>query len=299
MHLIKRSDRVAAIAFMAATVALIAVNGNCSAAENNPQEVAVVKVSQEERAQNAAKYAFMVQAKDDAEDEFTNIISEETETLLATCNEEDKEALQELYNRVAAKAALNEEKKQREQLDVLDEDVQALVEAISELQTATEELSIAKNESNKVASSYSANSEDSGSSEALVIGDRVDLNYNGSAISITGTNRQNLEALVMSEAGGEGFIGAALVAQAIHDTMVTDNIYDVAKIKRSYGYDGSLDKTPNQDVKDAVAYIFDEGGMAVQHRIMYFYAPKICTSSWHETQKYVIYYNNHKFFDRW
>lgn len=299
MHLIKRSDRVAAIAFMAATVALIAVNGNCSAAENNPQEVAVVKVSQEERAQNAAKYAFMVQAKDDAEDEFTNIISEETETLLATCNEEDKEALQELYNRVAAKAALNEEKKQREQLDVLDEDVQALVEAISELQTATEELSVAKNESNKVASSYSANSEDSGSSEALVIGDRVDLNYNGSAISITGTNRQNLEALVMSEAGGEGFIGAALVAQAIHDTMVTDNIYDVAKIKRSYGYDGSLDKTPNQDVKDAVAYIFDEGGMAVQHRIMYFYAPKICTSSWHETQKYVIYYNNHKFFDRW
>lgn len=299
MHLIKRSDRVAAIAFMTVTVALIAVNGNCSAAENNPQEVAVVKVSQEERAQNAAKYAFMVQAKDDAEDEFTNIISEETETLLATCNEEDKEALQELYNRVAAKAALNEEKKQREQLDVLDEDVQALVEAISELQTATEELSIAKNESNKVASSYSANSEDSGSSEALVIGDRVDLNYNGSAISITGTNRQNLEALVMSEAGGEGFIGAALVAQAIHDTMVTDNIYDVAKIKRSYGYDGSLDKTPNQDVKDAVAYIFDEGGMAVQHRIMYFYAPKICTSSWHETQKYVIYYNNHKFFDRW
>lgn len=125
----------------------------------------------------------------------------------------------------------------------------------------------------------------------------VDSEYKGSVIELDSTNRYYLERLVMGEAGNQGFIGAALVAQTIHDTMIMDNNYDLLAIKKEHGYTGSLDKAPNQDVLDAVSFIFDDGGMAVQHRLVYFYAPKLVRSNFHESQLFIVEYGGHRFFD--
>jgi spore germination cell wall hydrolase CwlJ-like protein len=126
-----------------------------------------------------------------------------------------------------------------------------------------------------------------------------DSSYGNAVVSITGNDRSILEHLVMGEAGGQGFIGAALVAQCIKDMYIYGGYTSIDSLRRNCGYTGSLNNTPNQDVIDAVAYVFDQGGYAVQHRIFYFYAPALCTSKWHESQNFIIQYGGHRFFDRW
>lgn len=126
---------------------------------------------------------------------------------------------------------------------------------------------------------------------------RKDANYNGQSVKLTKYNRDLLERLVFGEAGGEGFVGAVLVAQAVRDTMVMNDIYDTAKIIKRYSYSGSTRKGTSDMVKKAVAYVFDEGGYAVKHRVIYFYAPGLCKSSFHESQKFIIEWKGHRFFD--
>jgi len=126
-----------------------------------------------------------------------------------------------------------------------------------------------------------------------------DKSYKGYSISLSDYDRDILERLVMGEAGGEGYIGCCLVAQAIRDTMISDGYKSVESLRTSMGYYASLYNTPNQDALDAVKFIFDEGGAAVQHNIIYFYAPAVCTSGFHESQEFVVDYNGHRFFDRW
>jgi len=126
-----------------------------------------------------------------------------------------------------------------------------------------------------------------------------DANYVSYSISLTATDRDILQRLVMGEAGGEGFIGCCLVAQAIRDTMISDGYKSVEHVRTSMGYQASLYNTPNQDAIDAVNFIFDQGGAAVQHSIIYFYAPALCTSGFHESQEFVVAHNSHRFFDRW
>lgn len=127
-----------------------------------------------------------------------------------------------------------------------------------------------------------------------------DPEYTNKVVSITGNNRDNLERLVMGEAGGEGFEGAALVAQAIKDTMLLEDNYDVKWIKKEYKYSASLNKEPNEDAINAVKYVFDDGGYVVKHRLIYFYAPKWVKNHWsgfHESQDFIIEWSGHKFFD--
>lgn len=129
--------------------------------------------------------------------------------------------------------------------------------------------------------------------------DNPDPNYVSRSVSLSAEDRYILERLVMGESGNQGFIGAALVAQTIRDTMVYDGYSSVEQVRVACGYYGSLSKEPNQDVLDAVSYIFDQGGAAVQHQLRYFYAYKICSSPWHETQNHIVTYLDVKFFDRW
>ncbi len=126
-----------------------------------------------------------------------------------------------------------------------------------------------------------------------------DTNYVSYSVSLSEYDRDILERLVMGEAGGEGFIGCCLVAQAIRDTMISDGYKSVEAVRTGMGYYGSLYNTPNQDALDAVSFIFDQGGAAVQHNIIYFYAPALCTSGFHESQEFVVAHNSHRFFDRW
>ncbi len=126
-----------------------------------------------------------------------------------------------------------------------------------------------------------------------------DPNYSTKTVTLSAKDRDLLERLVMGEAGGMGFTGCALVAQTIKDTMFYEGVNSVSTIISKYAYTGSTKVKPNQAVKDAVSYIFDSNGSAVQHRLIYFYQSSYCTSKWHETQNFVVSYGGVRFFDRW
>lgn len=130
----------------------------------------------------------------------------------------------------------------------------------------------------------------------LVNIENPDKNYCGVKVDV-GDERELLERIVMGEAGGEGFLGQALVAQCIRDAIVYKGIDSVQDVIIELKYSGSLNKKPTEEVKQAVSYIFDEGKNAVQHRILYFYAPKIVKSKFHESQNYIYSHKGHKFFD--
>ncbi|MBQ8572241.1 MAG: hypothetical protein IJ451_02090 [Ruminococcus sp.] len=129
--------------------------------------------------------------------------------------------------------------------------------------------------------------------------DNPDTSYVSYSVELSDYDRDVLEHLVMGEAGGQGFIGCCLVAQAIKDTMITDGYPSVDAVRTGNGYSASLNNVPNQDVLDAIEFVFDNGGAAVQHRVIYFYAPNVCESAFHESQNYVVSHGGHKFFDRW
>lgn len=132
--------------------------------------------------------------------------------------------------------------------------------------------------------------------DALLDISNPDVNYKGTSLSLSASDRDLLERLVMGEAGAEGYEGAALVAQCIRDTMVYKGYDSVEAVRQGCKYSGRIDREPNQNVKDAVAFIFDEGGYAVRHKVFYFYAYKWCKSSWHETQTFVVQHGGHRFF---
>lgn len=129
---------------------------------------------------------------------------------------------------------------------------------------------------------------------ALIDISNPDDSYSPSMVSLSSYDRAKLERLVMGEAGSTGFNGAALVAQAIRDTMNLCGSTSIDYIISEYKYYGSTAGEPNQTVKDAVSYIFDENGSAVQHRILCFYTG---TSAWHETQNFIVGYGTMRFFD--
>lgn len=135
-------------------------------------------------------------------------------------------------------------------------------------------------------------------SDYLISISNPDTSYDPGTVYLSDSDRNLLERLVMGEAGDQGFTGCALVAQAVKDTMVSDGISTVSEVISKYGYYGSTSNTPNSDAVEAVSYIFDQNGSAVQHRIMYFYDTTLCSSKWHETQNFVLEYCGTRYFDR-
>jgi len=127
--------------------------------------------------------------------------------------------------------------------------------------------------------------------------DNPDPNYYGSSISMSDSERDICERMIMGEAGSCGFTGMALVAQCIRDTYIAGGYSSIHDVLAQNGYYGSTSITPSETAKEVVSYIFDQGGSAVQHRIRVFYASNICSSSWHEAQEYVCSYGYVRFFD--
>lgn len=129
--------------------------------------------------------------------------------------------------------------------------------------------------------------------------DNPDTSYSTSTIELTDKDRDLLERLCMGEFGSGGFIGAALIAQAVKDAMTSDGYSSVADVIKYCRYDGSTSMGTNDACKQAVRYIFDDNHAAVQHRLLYMYNPYMCTSSFHESQRFILSYQGVRFFDRW
>lgn len=137
-------------------------------------------------------------------------------------------------------------------------------------------------------------SQSSYSSNALIAIANPDYSYSPSHVSLSSYDRAKLERLVMGEAGTMGYTGCAVVAQAIRDSMNRSNTSSIDRIISEYQYFGSTNVAPNSDVKAAVSFIFDQDGIAVQHRVMCFY---IGYSPWHETQTFLTEIDGVRFFD--
>lgn len=135
--------------------------------------------------------------------------------------------------------------------------------------------------------------------DALLETESPDENYTGTIVVLDPEDRDLLERLVQGEAGAEGFEGASLVAQAIRDSMVYKGYTSVADVRKVYKYSGSISKQPNDNVKKACAFIFDEGGIAVKHKIFYFYAHNKINSKFHESQMFIVEFGGHRFFSTW
>lgn len=137
------------------------------------------------------------------------------------------------------------------------------------------------------------------SSNYLLSISNPDPNYTPGTVILSDNDRKLLEKLVMGEAGSLGFTGCALIAQSVRDTMVLEGITSVSEIISRYNYSGSTSVKANSSAVEAVSYIFDQNGSAVQHRILYMYESSICSSPWHESQNFVVSYGSVKFFDKW
>ena len=128
-----------------------------------------------------------------------------------------------------------------------------------------------------------------------------EFEYYDSPIHLSEDDRWVVESVVAGEAGGEPYDGKKAVAQCIFDAMLK-NGWTARQVRDNYGYDGwnpDLDKQDRiayMDVVDAVSDVFDRGQFVTDKPILFFYAPRWCTSDWHEAQEYWETLYNHKFF---
>ena len=140
----------------------------------------------------------------------------------------------------------------------------------------------------------------------------TDEGYIADPIKLDKKNYEKAVKIVFGEAGFEDFAGKCLVAQALRDAYTTMQEngemkkFDTQKIINKYKYSGKTNYSDSfykenekeyKECEDAVRYILLEGNHAVQHKVLYFYAPKYAKGYWHETQDFIVAHGGHRFFD--
>lgn len=154
----------------------------------------------------------------------------------------------------------------------------------------------------------------SGNSGGVIIEDsqlaEVDKNYKGknyqeiAGRDLTSEERYQIEKIVHGE---EGMYeeGCYLIAQCIRDAIVYNHA-EIMKLHLSssqggMGYEGYYTtEEPGDWAKEAVKYVFDDGGIVARHRLMFMYdVSGGFYSEWHETQHFILQYKTTRFFDMW
>jgi len=120
-----------------------------------------------------------------------------------------------------------------------------------------------------------------------------------SLITLSDEDRHLLEGVVMGESGWEPFDGIHAVAQAFYNAMVRSGT-TVSETIVAYGWYAPW-SNPNDSVRRAVSMVFDEGIMLFDDEptMMWFYAPALVHSWWHETMRFVVEIGGHRFFAMW
>lgn len=102
-------------------------------------------------------------------------------------------------------------------------------------------------------------------------------------------------AVVMAESGAEPYEGQMAVAWCIRNACEGDGVRPVYVLEH-YGYTKPKD-TWTESVSRAVNAVFWLGEKVVNEPIRYFYAPKLCEGSWHESaREFVCEIGGHRFF---
>lgn len=122
-----------------------------------------------------------------------------------------------------------------------------------------------------------------------------------SPINLTEDDRWFIESVVAGECAYEPYEGKLAVAQSYFDAMIKDGLTarEVKEVYQYAGWNPDLDKQDRKmyiEVMDAVHDIFDMGQFVTEKPILFFYAPSLCDSPWHESQNYAMTIGGHKFF---
>lgn len=161
---------------------------------------------------------------------------------------------------------------------------------------------------NSNSNSNGGSSNDAGAVNSFLIklpSDKVDSNYKGKVYKLTDKERDYIEKIVMGEFG-TSYAGSVFIAQCIRDALVYGYCKNPMDLRKSsanggMGYDG-YNPNVNANAKNAVAYVFDNGGNAVQHRMLVMCTDEYYNAfpgNWHSTQNYITKYENVMFFDYW
>ena len=119
--------------------------------------------------------------------------------------------------------------------------------------------------------------------------------------NLTKTDRKTIQYIVAGEAKGEPMEGKMAVAQCILNGMVKSG-WSAERVRIEYQYSGWDDELENvnpeawAEVVEAVSRVFDDGELISDKPILYFYAPNITSSFWHESLNFSCELSNHRFF---
>lgn len=117
-------------------------------------------------------------------------------------------------------------------------------------------------------------------------------------IHLTDSERHVVESIVAGESGNQPFVGKKLVAQAIYNAMLRDNM-SPSQVRKQYSYSGYKDidefekeclkaygnTNAADECRQAVKEIFDDCSMPTDDFVLFFYAPAHSKGTWHETAK--------------
>ena len=128
-----------------------------------------------------------------------------------------------------------------------------------------------------------------------------EIEYYVSPIYLTEDDRWFIECVVAGECAYEPYEGKLAVAQCYFDAMIKGGLTarEVKEVYQYAGWNPDLDKQDRKmyiEVMDAVHDIFDMGQFVTEKPILFFYAPSLCDSPWHESQNYTMTIGGHKFF---
>lgn len=131
--------------------------------------------------------------------------------------------------------------------------------------------------------------------------DKPEIEYYESPINLTEDDRWFIESVVAGECANEPYEGKLAVAQCYFDAMIKDGLTarEVKEVYQYAGWNPDLDKQDRKmymEVMDAVHDIFDMGQFVTKKPILFFYAPRWCTSEWHESQEFEMEIGGHRFF---
>lgn len=117
-------------------------------------------------------------------------------------------------------------------------------------------------------------------------------------IHLTDSERHVVESIVAGESGNQPFVGKKLVAQAVYNGMLRDNM-SPSQVRKQYSYDGYKDidefekeclkaygnTNAADECRQAVKEIFDNYSMPTDDFVLFFYAPAHSKGTWHENAK--------------
>lgn len=112
--------------------------------------------------------------------------------------------------------------------------------------------------------------------------------------TLTDAERYEVAQIVTAEAAGEPLAGKMAICQCILQACEDDGIRPAEAAER-YLY-ATRRPDPTDEALLAVTYVFDFGLMVTTEPIKYFYNPDMVESDFHESQRYILTINKHRFY---